>query len=128
MFGLWTLVLSTREQCAQVVVKNKRNALFNPFAGHGSDLTRDYVMDSPMVSYPLSELDISPFADGAVVKPAMHDKDLDSILGGPTTTDEDFSLPPGGDQERATSSVLEAARESGPVMTTPSPSSTPSWA
>lgn len=58
---------STREQCAQVVVKNKRNALFNPLAGHGCDLTLDYVMQSPMVSYPLSELDISPYSDGAVI-------------------------------------------------------------
>ncbi|MGD8985268.1 MAG: hypothetical protein PVI53_14660, partial [Desulfobacteraceae bacterium] len=41
-----------REQCAQVVVKNKRNAMFNPLAGHGCDLTLDYVMESPMVSYP----------------------------------------------------------------------------
>lgn len=58
---------TTREQCAQVVVKNKRNAMFNPFAGHGCDLTLDYVLDSPMVSAPLCELDISPHSDGAVV-------------------------------------------------------------
>jgi acetyl-CoA C-acetyltransferase len=58
---------TTREQCAQVVVKNKRNAMFNPFAGHGCDLTLDYVLDSPMVSAPLCEMDISPYADGAVV-------------------------------------------------------------
>ena len=58
---------TTREQCAQVVVKNKRNAMFNPLAGHGCDLKRDYVLESQMVSYPLSELDISPYSDGAVV-------------------------------------------------------------
>jgi acetyl-CoA C-acetyltransferase len=58
---------ATREQCAQVVVKNKRNAMFNQYAGHGCDLTIDYVMQSEMVSYPLSELDISPYSDGAVV-------------------------------------------------------------
>jgi acetyl-CoA C-acetyltransferase len=58
---------TTREQCAQVVVKNRRNAMFNPLAGHGSDLTLDYVMDSPMVSNPLTELDVSPHSDGAVV-------------------------------------------------------------
>jgi acetyl-CoA C-acetyltransferase len=49
------------------VVKNKRNAMFNPLAGHGCDLTLDYVLDAPMVSSPLSEMDISPFSDGAVV-------------------------------------------------------------
>jgi acetyl-CoA C-acetyltransferase len=58
---------TTREHCARVVVKNKRNAMFNPLAGHGCDLTMDYVMESSMVSYPLSEEDISPFSDGAVV-------------------------------------------------------------
>lgn len=58
---------ATREQCARVVVKNKRNAMFNPLAGHGSDLTLDYVLDSPVIAYPLTELDISPFSDGAVV-------------------------------------------------------------
>ncbi len=58
---------TSREACAQVVVKNKRNAMTNPLAGHGCDLTLDYVLDSPMVSYPLSDLDISPYSDGAVV-------------------------------------------------------------
>jgi acetyl-CoA C-acetyltransferase len=58
---------ATRDQCARVVVKNKRNAMFNPLAGHGSDLTVDYVLDAPMIAYPLTELDISPYSDGAVV-------------------------------------------------------------
>jgi len=57
----------TREQCAAVVVKNKRNAMFNPHAGHGCDVTLDYVLASEMVAYPLSEMDISPYSDGAVV-------------------------------------------------------------
>jgi acetyl-CoA C-acetyltransferase len=56
-----------REACAQVVVKNKRNAMFNPLAGHGTDLTLEYVLEAEMASYPLSELDIAPFSDGAVV-------------------------------------------------------------
>ena len=58
---------TTREQCARVVVKNRRNAMFNPLAGHGCDLSLDYVMASEMVSHPLTELDISQYADGAVV-------------------------------------------------------------
>lgn len=56
-----------REAFARVVVKNKRNAMFNPLAGHGADLTMDYVLASELVAAPLSELDISPFSDGAVV-------------------------------------------------------------
>jgi acetyl-CoA C-acetyltransferase len=58
---------TTREHCARVVVKNKRNAMFNPLANHGCDLTQQYVLDAPMVSFPLTELDISPYSDGAVV-------------------------------------------------------------
>ncbi|MBL7211889.1 MAG: acetyl-CoA acetyltransferase [Desulfobacteraceae bacterium] len=56
-----------REQCARVVVKNKRNAMFNPLAGYGCDLPLEYVLTSEMVSYPLTELDISQYSDGAVV-------------------------------------------------------------
>jgi acetyl-CoA C-acetyltransferase len=58
---------TTREQCAQVVVKNKRNALTNPLAGHGVALNMDYVLNSEIVSSPLAQLDISPHSDGAVV-------------------------------------------------------------
>jgi len=58
---------TTREQCAQVVVKNKKNALWNPSAGHGISLSKEQVLDSPMISYPLSSLDISPHSDGAIV-------------------------------------------------------------
>lgn len=56
-----------REACAQVVVKNRRNAMFNPLAAHGCDLTRDYVLESPLVAWPLTEMEISQYADGAVV-------------------------------------------------------------
>lgn len=58
---------TTREECAQVVVKNKRNAMFNPLAGHACDLSLEYVLSSEMVAYPLTEMDISPYSDGAVV-------------------------------------------------------------
>ena len=58
---------TTREECAQVVVKNKRNAMFNPLAAHACDLTLDYVLEAEMMAYPLSELDIAPYSDGAVV-------------------------------------------------------------
>ncbi len=58
---------TTREDCARVVVKNRRNAMFNPYAAHSSDLSVDYVLSSSMVSYPLSEMDIAQYSDGAVV-------------------------------------------------------------
>jgi acetyl-CoA C-acetyltransferase len=58
---------ATEEQCAAVVVKNKRNALWNPLAGHGVNLTLEEVLGSEPVSYPLKRLDVAPTSDGAVV-------------------------------------------------------------
>jgi len=58
---------TTREQCAKVVVKNKRNALNNPYAGHGVLIDEDYVLTSEVISFPLTQMDISPHSDGSVV-------------------------------------------------------------
>ena len=41
---------TTREQCAKVVVKNKRNALNNPYAGHSVLIETDYVLNSEVIS------------------------------------------------------------------------------
>lgn len=58
---------STREDCAAVVVKNKRNAMKNPRAVYGEVLTSDDVLNSEEVASPLREKDIAQPADGAVV-------------------------------------------------------------
>jgi acetyl-CoA C-acetyltransferase len=58
---------STREQCAKVVIKNRKNALKNPNAGYGAELTTEDVLSSEMVSYPLTSMDISPYSDGCIV-------------------------------------------------------------
>ncbi len=58
---------TTLEQCAQVVVKNKANALFNPLAAHPATLTVDDVRNSEPVAQPLTRLEIAPPADGCVV-------------------------------------------------------------
>ncbi len=58
---------NSKEQCAQVSAKNKRSALNNPVAAYGAEVTPDQVMSSEVVFYPLSRLDMSPPADGAVV-------------------------------------------------------------
>jgi len=59
----WT----TREHCALIVAKNKRNALYNPVAAYGAQIDPVDVLRSEMVSDPLSRMDISEHADGAVV-------------------------------------------------------------
>jgi acetyl-CoA C-acetyltransferase len=58
---------NTKEQCAQVVVKNRKNALANACAAYGGDLTIRDVLQSEQMFYPLNRLDISPLADGCIV-------------------------------------------------------------
>jgi len=58
---------NTREQCAQVVVKNRKNALGNPRAAHGANISlKDVLMSAPYF-YPLNRLDVSSNADGGIV-------------------------------------------------------------
>jgi acetyl-CoA C-acetyltransferase len=57
---------ASREQCAQVVVKNKRNALYNPTAAYGAAIEAEDVLGAEMISYPLTKQDISSHADGAI--------------------------------------------------------------
>uniref|UniRef100_A0A7V3ZVN6 Thiolase domain-containing protein n=1 Tax=candidate division WOR-3 bacterium TaxID=2052148 RepID=A0A7V3ZVN6_UNCW3 len=57
----------TQTDCAEVVVKNKKNALKNPYAAYGANLSVEDVLNSFPVAYPLTELEVSPYADGACV-------------------------------------------------------------
>ena len=56
----------TEEQAAKVVVKNRKNALNNPYAHLQEEVTIKDVVKSKMMAYPLKELDFPPFSDGAV--------------------------------------------------------------
>jgi acetyl-CoA C-acetyltransferase len=56
----------TEEQAAKVVVKNRKNALNNPYAHLQNEVSIDEVLDSKMLAYPLKELDFPPFSDGAI--------------------------------------------------------------
>ncbi|MDI6755903.1 MAG: acetyl-CoA acetyltransferase [Thermodesulfobacteriota bacterium] len=74
---------TTREQCAKVVVKNKRNALSNPLAGHGVLIDANYVLKSEAVSFPLTQMDISPNSDGAVVLVLAEEKTAKALSDKP---------------------------------------------
>lgn len=65
-------------------------------------------------------------ADKVPSKPALHDKDLDSILGGPDISDEDFSLPSTESDAGAkpTGSVLDGLGRPG-EPSAPSPAGAP---
>lgn len=56
---------TTREQLADVAVKNHDHGSMNPKAQFPFKLTRETVMNSTMVSWPLRLLDCSPVTDGA---------------------------------------------------------------
>ena len=58
---------STLENTAAVVVKNKYNALSNPFAPYGANLTIDDVISGPILSWPLGVHETAEHADGAIV-------------------------------------------------------------
>lgn len=55
------------EAIAMVVVKNRKQALSNPVAAHGASLSPDDVLSSLPIATPLRTLEVSPYADGAVV-------------------------------------------------------------
>ena len=57
---------TTEEDCARVVVKNKRNAFDNPYADYEADISEDDVMQSEYLFKPMKKLDISPLVDGAI--------------------------------------------------------------
>ena len=56
---------TTREQLAQVAVKNHENGSKNPLAQFPQKVTVDQVINSIMVADPLTILDCSPITDGA---------------------------------------------------------------
>lgn len=58
---------NTEEQCAAVVVKNRRNALRNPLASFGADLVVEEVLNGMPLAWPLGRREVAEHVDGAVV-------------------------------------------------------------
>ncbi|HEX4920009.1 MAG TPA: hypothetical protein VFV92_04640, partial [Candidatus Bathyarchaeia archaeon] len=56
-----------RDHCAQVAVKNKKNALLNPRGVHGADIDKESVLNSQMAAAPLTELESSRGIDASIV-------------------------------------------------------------
>ncbi|NIR13813.1 MAG: acetyl-CoA acetyltransferase, partial [Desulfobacterales bacterium] len=74
---------NTKEQCAQVVAKNRKNALANPLAAHGADIAVDDVLASKPLFHPLGRLDVSPLADGCVVVVLASDRIAEKLTDTP---------------------------------------------
>ena len=56
---------TTREQIAQVAVKNHKHGSLNPKAQYQKEINLDTVLKSPLVSDPLGMFDCAPNSDGA---------------------------------------------------------------
>jgi acetyl-CoA C-acetyltransferase len=71
--SLWAMIArrhmyeygTTREQMAQVIVKNHKNASINPNAQYRSELKPEVVLNAPPVAEPLGIFDCAPASDGA---------------------------------------------------------------
>ncbi|MEM3770539.1 MAG: thiolase domain-containing protein [Candidatus Bathyarchaeia archaeon] len=74
---------TTEKQCAQVVVKNRRNAILNPYAAYGADITLDQVMHSEKLFHPLKKLEISTPADGCIVLVLASEKVAEKLTDKP---------------------------------------------
>lgn len=74
---------TTEEQCAQVVVKNKKNAISNPYAAYGADVTLDQVLCSERLFHPLKRLEISTPADGCIVMVLASEKTAEKLTDCP---------------------------------------------
>lgn len=74
---------STQEHCAAVVVKNRYNALRNPLAAYGADISIDDVLDAPTLSWPLGKLEAAQHADGAIVMVLASAEKADALTDKP---------------------------------------------
>jgi acetyl-CoA C-acetyltransferase len=74
---------TTREQCAHVAAKNRRNALRNESAAHAAAIDPEDVLASPPAFAPLTELEVSAPADGAVVIVLASEERAKKLKGQP---------------------------------------------
>uniref|UniRef100_A0A7J2TGE7 Thiolase domain-containing protein n=1 Tax=Archaeoglobus fulgidus TaxID=2234 RepID=A0A7J2TGE7_ARCFL len=73
----------SQEAIAEVVVKNKGNALLNDSAPYGAKLTVEYALKSPFVFYPMRKIEIAERSDGAVVFVVASDEMAKKITDSP---------------------------------------------
>jgi acetyl-CoA C-acetyltransferase len=64
----------TKEDFAQVTVKNRKNAMGHPCALLGGEVTVEDVVNSEVMAWPVQRMDVSPISDGAVALVLAADK------------------------------------------------------
>lgn len=70
---------TTREQCAHVVIKNRRNALDNPSAPYAADLSLEEILSGPPLAAPLGVREAAEHADGAIVMVLANEDRAESL-------------------------------------------------
>ncbi|MBI4834536.1 MAG: acetyl-CoA acetyltransferase [Planctomycetes bacterium] len=70
---------NTLDNCADVVVKNMANALYNPGGAYGALISRQDVLNSPKVAEPLTGLQISGYSDVAIVLVLASEEKVKSL-------------------------------------------------
>jgi len=70
VFGVWAQWFINEynlslEHAAKVAAKNRQHGLKNPYSHLKLDITPDDVMKSPVLAYPIRQLDMCPASDGA---------------------------------------------------------------
>jgi acetyl-CoA C-acetyltransferase len=74
---------ATQEDAARVTVRDRTNALNNPYAHLRKRITIEDVMSSPMLSYPIKLFDVCPRTDGACAVVFAADKIAQKIAAKP---------------------------------------------
>ena len=74
---------NTERQAAQVVAKNRKNALKNPLAAYPADLLVDDVLSSAPLAEPLKQAEVARHADGAIVLVLAREDALSRVRGQP---------------------------------------------
>ncbi len=85
---------TTREQMAEVAVKNHANAAKNPNAQYPRETSKEFVMSMPTVSDPLGMFDCAPLSDGASAVVLCPAERADEFAGEPV---EIIGIGEGGD-------------------------------
>ncbi len=74
---------TTHDQCAQVVVKNRSNAIANPSASFGAELSLEEVLSGPVLSWPLGVRETAEHADGAIVMVLASEDEAKALSDNP---------------------------------------------
>lgn len=103
---------TTKEQLAEVAVKNHFHAAKNPNAQYPRETNKDFVMNAPMVSDPLGKFDCAPVSDGGAALVLCPADKVEEFKGEPV---EILSTGEGGDRmavhEREEIGTMEATKK-----------------